>query len=310
MWTLPYQILPVHVSTPATPPAHMKLVWSLKWRPSFVVLRLSWHSRSGTKGSATFFKFTRFSPPCPNLSFPQPVAKQFRPSNLVSWGGKQIVLMCGPNFTGVSRTNSATSLNKFFAPKSGWMINRSTSCTECGKSSFVVCVSHSPAFTLKLCGVWLKQWALVRTTDGWISEPPQKYSSFFVVSAIIQGNSPNFKEPSEVEVRIIISVTDLSFVLSVGDLKADTVFVPQSTADRHELLQVSAAITTDIDCIGAQINSNIQSPFCTRFILDLLAQEEWNALVRLVRALLQKLWMKWRNFLNFKNFSYVFAALL
>lgn len=46
-----------------------------------------------------------------------------------------------------------------------------------GSLSFVVWVSHSPARTRRACWLTLNtQWAPVKTTRGWINEPPQRHS--------------------------------------------------------------------------------------------------------------------------------------
>lgn len=134
----------------------------------------------------------------PNWSFPHPVAIQsalLYPNR--SSVGKHITSMWGASSNGSSRCKRAKSLCKDALLKPGWMDEYRTSRSAWGEGSMVCCVSHSPHRTrisLESYFLWktkepLKpsqsdlsllnnsywtQWAAVRMTFWWMSEPPHR----------------------------------------------------------------------------------------------------------------------------------------
>jgi len=166
---------PLHVSFPAIPPAQMKESSRRNLRPSLVRLRESWHCWWPTTGRSISFSTTWYSPAAPNWSFPQPVAKQFCPSNCSSGSGRQTVSMCSCSSNGSVVYRSAQSLARFLSLKSGCMSRVWTARSWCALGSVWFCVSHSPHRTFSFPGSlrnFSAQWAAVRMTPGAMRDPP------------------------------------------------------------------------------------------------------------------------------------------
>lgn len=88
------------------------------------------------------------------------------------------------------------SFASVFVLNSGWVMIAWTPRSWYCNRSFVVWVSHSPARIFKFPAVKLKtQWAPVKTTEGWINEPPQRQSACPLSKAIVHGNSPKPDSP-------------------------------------------------------------------------------------------------------------------
>ena len=119
-----------------------------------VILNLSSNFASFFPSSSLIFLFVMelsflFSP---NLSFPQPVAKQLSAMKLsMEWvtSGKQAVSICSFNTKAVSRWIKAKSKCRLDSSNKGWIETFFAARSWCRSGSVDVWVSHSPPRALK-----------------------------------------------------------------------------------------------------------------------------------------------------------------